>query len=475
MSNINNIMDQGKMSLAANQMGLATTSHNISNKDTKGYSRQRVDFESGDPVAKGGHRVGGGVRVGAVRRSHSDFVARRLEQENANFGRYESTSDVLQQLEGIFADDAKQGVTAAVSQFFNNIRTLSSQPESVSLRAAVRESADAVVSRFHNIKGAIGEVVDDVDRRIEGSILDVNTTLDRIASLNNRIMNIEADKKSFANDERDSRDLALQELSRQFNVKVAKIENGGVNVFVDGIGPVVNGTEAVSFEAYRGSDGGNGEGTMRVFVRDPTTSRIVDRTDKIKGGLVGGLIEVRDNSITELKGKIDQLAFGLARSVNQVHSQAFTHDGVSGLNFFEGVDRIDGAADNLRLSSAVQGDLKNIATGFNANSTGDNRALLSIADLQESKILDGNSASFTEFTAGTIGALGVEARTSYQGLDTQQGVMDQLSVLREQASGVSLDEEAMNMLKFQKGFDASAKLIQVADSMMETVLSLKRF
>ncbi len=474
MSNINNIMDQGKMSLAANQMGLATTSHNISNKDTKGFSRQRVDFETGDPIEKGGHRIGGGVRVGAVRRSHSDFVARRLEQENANFGRYESTSEILQQLEGVFADDAKLGVTAAVSQFFNNIRTLSSQPESVSLRAAVRESADAVVSRFHNVKGAISEVVEDVDRRIEGGIVDVNATLTRIAALNKRIMNIESDQKSFANDERDSRDLALQELSKQFNVKVANIENGGVNIFVDGIGPVVNGVEALSFETVRGSDSAN-VGSMKVYLRDPTTKRLVDRTDKVKGGHIGGLIEVRDNTIVELKGKVDQLAFGLARSVNQVHNQAFTHEGASGVNFFEGVDRVDGAAESLRLSSAVKGDLKNIATGLNANSAGDNRALLRIADLQNAKILDGNSASFTEFSAGAIGALGVEARTSYQGLDTQQGVMDQLAVLREQSSGVSLDEEAMNMLKFQKGFDASAKLIQVADSMMETVLSLKRF
>lgn len=474
MSSINNIMDQGKMSLAANQMGLATTSHNVSNKDTKGYSRQRVDFETGDPMTKGGHRVGGGVRVAAVRRSHSDFVARRLEQENATYGKYESTSEVLQQLEGIFADDAKLGVTAAVSQFFNNIRTLSSQPDSISLRAAVRESADAVVSRFHNIKGAIGEVVDDVDRRLQGSVVDVNSALTRVAMLNKRIMNIEADKKSFANDERDSRDLAILDLSKQFNVKVADIENGGVNVFVDGIGPVVNGTEAVSFEAYRGPDAST-VGSIKIYMRDPTSNRVVDRTDKIKGGHMGGLIEVRDNSIVELKGKIDQLAFGLGRSVNEVHNRAFTHEGTSGINFFEGIDRLDGAADSLKLSGDVMGNLKNIATGFNANAAGDNRALLSIADLQESKILDNNSASFTEFSAGAIGALGVEARTSYQGLDTQQGVMDQLSVLREQASGVSLDEEAMNMLKFQKGFDASAKLIQVADSMMETVLSLKRF
>ena len=474
MSNINNIMDQGKMALAANQMGLATTSHNISNKDTKGYSRQRVDFESADPINKGGHRVGGGVRVGAVRRSHSDFVARRIEQEKANFGKFESTSEILQQLEGIFADDAKLGVTAAVSQFFNNIRTLSSQPESVSLRAAVRESADAIVSRFHNIKGAIGEVVDDADRRIEGGIVDVNATLSRIATLNKRIMNIEADKKSFANDERDSRDLALQDLSKHFNIRVADIENGGVNVFVDGIGPVVNGVETLSFETFRGNDSSN-VGSMKVFVRDPTTNRIMDRTDKIKGGQIGGLIEVRDNSIIELKGKIDQLAYALGNSVNGVHSQAFTHDGTTGINFFSGVDSVDGAADALQLSGDIKGDLKNIATGFNANSAGDNRALLGIADLQESKILDGGNASFTEFSSGAIGALGVEARTAYQGLDTQQGVMDQLGVLREQASGVSLDEEAMNMLKFQKGFDASAKLIQVADSMMETVLSLKRF
>lgn len=474
MSSINVIMDQGRTALAANQTGLATTSHNVSNKDTKGYSRQRVEFEAADPTNKGGHRIGSGVKVGAVRRSHNEFVARRIEAENANYGKYQVATDMLQQLEGVFADDSKLGVTAAVSQFFNNIRTLSSQPESTSLRAAVRESADSIASRFRNIKGAISEVVADADRRIEGGVSDVNAIVTRIADLNKRIMNVEADKKSFANDERDARDLALQDLSKHFKVKVASIENGGVNVFADGIGPIVNGAEAISFEALRSSSG-SVEGAMRVFVRDPTSGKLTDRTESIKGGQIGGLLEVRDKSIAELSHKIDQLAFGLARSVNQIHGGAFTQSGATGIKFFEGADRVEGAADNLKLSSEVSADLKNIATGFSANSAGDNRALLQIADLQDSKILDGGSASFTEFSAGTIGALGVEARTAYQGLDTQQGVMDQLSVLREQASGVSLDEEAMNMLKFQKGFDASAKLIQVADSMLETVLNLKRF
>lgn len=474
MSSINLIMDTAKTAMAANQTGLATTSHNVSNKDTKGFSRQRVDLEASDPVNSGGQRIGGGVRVGAVRRSHSDFVARRTEAETANLGKFESTSDIMQQLESIFSDDSKFGVTAAVSQFFNNVRTLSSQPESVALRSAVRESAEAVVSKFHGIKAAIADVTTDSDRRIEASVTDVNGILNRIASLNKRIMTIEADKKSTANDERDSRDQSLQELSKQFNIKVATIENGGVNVFVDGMGPIINGTEPMQFVALRSPEESS-PGAVKVFLQDPTTKKLVDSTEKIKGGLIGGLIDVRDQSISGLNHKIDQLAFGLARSVNDIHGDAFTTKGEKGVNFFDGVDRIDGAADSLRLSSDIKADLGNIATGFNANAPGDNRALLKIADLQDSKILDNGSASFTEFSAGAIGALGVEARTAYQGLDTQQGILDQLGVLREQTSGVSLDEEAMNMLKFQKGFDASAKLIQVADSMLDTVLNLKRF
>ena len=144
------------------------------------------------------------------------------------------------------------------------------------------------------------------------------------------------------------------------------------------------------------------------------------------------------------------------------------------MDFFAPVSR-NNAASAMNLSQAVANDTNAIASGYKLGATGDNRALLAIADLQDQKIFNGGSASFTDHAAGIVGTLGVELKSVNENLETQRGLVEQLSTVRERVAGVSLDEEAINMIQFQKAFDASAKMIQVADNLMDTVLNLKRF
>jgi flagellar hook-associated protein 1 FlgK len=120
-------------------------------------------------------------------------------------------------------------------------------------------------------------------------------------------------------------------------------------------------------------------------------------------------------------------------------------------------------------------DLSTLATADSPDARGDNRRLLALADLEDAPVFENGQANFTNYMSSIVGSMGVEARAARDSLETQVSALNQLDTMREEAAGVSLDEEAMNMLKFQKAFDANAKLIQVADSMMETVLSLKRF
>jgi flagellar hook-associated protein 1 len=475
MSGIGSLFTQGKSALAAAQMGMNTTAKNVANVNTDGYSRQRVDFENGEPESLGPHRYGGGVQVAQVIRANNEFLGRRIALENTELGRQEGLADIYNQMELLFREDGDEGINGIVSKFFNDIRTLSTQPDSTPLRAAVRESAAGITSRFQTLSTGVDQIVTDIDRRIEGGVNDINTLTNRIAQLNQQINSIEAQQKSQANDERDQRDIAVQKLSKLINVEQVPTENGGIIITAGRLGPLVVGADAAKLTTGR-APSENGKGATKIFlVQENHGAQPQDVTDRVESGSLGGLLSVRDQSIPNVTGKIDQLAFNLANEVNRVHQASFTRDGKQGAAFFADPGSLDGAASKLKLSGEVMGDLSNIATAQSPNASGDNRGALRMADLQSAAIFDGGKSNFTDLASSIVGTLGVQARSAYQGLETQQGLVEQLGSFQKEVSGVSLDEEAMNMLKFQKAFDASAKMIQLADNMLETVINLKRF
>jgi len=473
---INRVLSQSKGALAASQMGLATTSHNISNANTKGYSRQRVEMHANQPVNEGRARVGTGVGVGAVTRTTSPFVSKRIEEESSDLGSYESLNEVYTQLEADLGDEGESGISSRISRFFNDVRSLSTEPQSVPLRSAVRESANSVVSRFHGMRENFDAMVSDLDRRVEGSVESINALTKKIAELNQRIVDVEIVPGSFANDERDSRDMALQELSTIIPVQTTELENGGIAVSSGRAGVIVDASGSYELAAMRTSDA-NHDTAVRVFTKEAGGSAPRDITSALGNGALGGLLKARDIVLPKVIDKIDTLAFGFTNALNSVHSQGYGTNNVTNNELFSlgGFDSAKGASRRINLSDDIGNNLSNMASAQAPGSPGDNRQLLALADLEDAPIFEGGEANFTNFMSSLVGTMGVEARSMRDSLETQSSVMTQLQGMREETAGVSLDEEAINMLKFQKAFDANAKMIQVADSMMETVLNLKRF
>ncbi len=473
---INRVLSQSKGALAASQMGLATTSHNISNANTKGYSRQRVEMHANPPVNDVGVRVGTGVGVGAVTRSTSPYVSKRIEEESSDLGSFESLNEVYTQLEADLDDEGESGISSRISRFFNDVRSLSTEPQSVPLRAAVRESANSVVSRFHGMRENFDAMVGDLDRRVEGSVASINALTKKIAELNQRIVDVEVVSGSFANDERDSRDMAIKDLSKIISVQTTELKDGGISVSSGRAGVIVDASGSYELAAMRAPDA-NHDSVVRVFTKEAGGSAPRDITSALGNGSLGGLLKARDTVLPKVIDKVDTLAFGFTNSLNSVHRQGFGTNNVSNTELFSlgSSDSAKGASRRISLSDDVENNLSNMASAQAPGSAGDNRQLLALADLEDAAIFEGGEANFTNYMSSLVGTMGVEARSVRDSLDTQSSVMTQLEGLHEETVGVSLDEEAISMLKFQKAFDANAKMIQVADSMMETVLNLKRF
>lgn len=208
---------------------------------------------------------------------------------------------------------------------------------------------------------------------------------------------------------------------------------------------------------------------------DGHSERVV--TNAIGAGSLSAYIQGRDDICPTLINKNNQMAAGVISSINEVHRNGFglkDFSEVTGRDFFAPVGDINQAAAQMQLTDVIAQSTDAISAGSSPNAPGDNVILNQMLNLKDQKILDGGNANFIEFYSNMIGELGVEAARATHVKDADQILLSDLNSRREAVSGVSLDEEAMEIMKWQANFTAASKVITTVDEMLETVLSLKR-
>lgn len=473
MSRIWSMMDIGKRSMANSQTALQTVSHNVANKSTEGYSRQRVDMQSAEPIGLGANRIGMGARPGIVGRTNDGYLERQIEREGNNLGSMEARADLLGRVEQVYNEQVNKGLNQFMAQFFNSFRELSNNPESLAARGLVKENADFLTKDFARVHKQLTDIQHDADYRLTNVVGEINHFTKEIAQLNEKIQQVEL-QGGQANDERDRRDLLVKKLSEKINIRYGESKSGQLTITAGNTAILVSGSSSrdLSVGATPASEGKR-EGNVDIFYKPNDSSNAINITKQINSGETGGLIDVRDRVTNHLLAGLDELAFGLAKEVNKAHVQGFDRQNRTGNLFFNEIKEAPGAAMNLKVTDAVLEDVGRIAAAQSANAPGDNRIANIISSLEYKQTM-GNNATFDEHYASIVGEVGIEASRANTARDSQKDIVSQLKNIRESISGVSLDEETTKMIEFQKTFDASARLIRAADEMMDTVLSLKR-
>jgi flagellar hook-associated protein 1 FlgK len=214
---------------------------------------------------------------------------------------------------------------------------------------------------------------------------------------------------------------------------------------------------------------GKKEGGLDIFVREPVPTKL---THRIKTGRLGGLLEVRDQDIVAAQDKINNIAYLIAKEVNNLHRQGYGLDGASGRNFFEEPTSMDSAAEFMRLSKDIEDNLDAIAAAKEPTAQSDNRIAIAMSALGEMKGLAGDqNSSILDVYNSMVSELGVKTAATKKSLVFQKDVLSQLENVRESLVGVNLDEETANLIRFQHAYAANAKVLSVADELMQTVLS----
>jgi flagellar hook-associated protein 1 FlgK len=473
------IVEIGKQGLAANREALQTTSNNIANANTPGYTRQRAVMHANETALAGGGVRLGGVQLKDVIRVHDGFIQNQLLDESKTFGSAKMRSENLHRLEDMVSGESAR-IGDKVTGLFNSFRELSANPETAVLRNNVASNARSTADAFRGLSNSLQGMRKNIDDQLEVQVQQINSLTKELAELNGTLANSKARGETPLELE-DRREAILRELSTKVGFQIAADDQDHTNVVAgNGLGTLVNGNQASELYLVRTPERGDkGPGSVDLFIRQGSTEHRI--TGAVTDGEVGGLLHVRDEVIGRSLKRLDDAAYQLANAVNDIHREGVGVDGQSQRNLFYVSGGPVGAAEQLDVADAIKKSSENIAVGVVPGAAGDNRIALRLAELQNAKIFSDNPdalpadrpKTINESLDGLIGKIALQAKEESDNFEHHDAIMKQLDNYRQSVSGVNLEEEAVNMMQYQSVYNASAKAMKLGDELLQTVLNLR--
>jgi len=615
--------------LVSYQRALATTSHNIANADTEGYSRQRVSFATRIPQQMGELSIGSGVTVSSISRAYDSFATSQLRTVNSAYSQLDTYYQFAAQLDNTLAD-SEFGVSAALSNFYDSVQTVADDPASISARRLFLAEAQSLSDRFAGMSGYLEDMQQQANTQIQSIASEVNSLTERIADINNLIVESQGQFGGAPSDLLDDRDQALLELNRLVSVSSIEQNDGSMSVFIGNGQALVLGNESVQVKTTRSP-----LDVTRLEVALDIGGQTSVITQSLQGGQLGGVLSFRDGLLTETENELGRIALALSASVNEQNQAGVDLYGDRGQAVFNtpqpsvvnsannsGTATVSATFDNIgdvtgdnlivryngtswelsktpsntaispdsgsgsvadpfivggmalsisgtptagdeflvRPSAGAAGALKvemtdparvaaaaatrseagaaNTGTGQisqteiidssdanltdpvditfldantyqingsgsfaftagepievngnrvvitgtpnagdqfsildNAGASGDNRNALALAATEASKLLNGGTVSVQEATGGLVGRIGVATHSADISRQSQANLLAQAEARQQSVSGVNLDEEAANLLKYQQAYQAAAQATSVAKELFQTLMA----
>ena len=460
------VLHIGAGAMFAQQQALQTTSHNIANVDTPGYARQRVTLTTAQPVNKGSLFIGLGVNASGVTGVVSTFFEAQLLSLKEGLGSAAARHRALSGVADALPVTEEQGVGPALEAFWGAMAELANNPAGQAERANLIGRTRTLGEVLGQTRAALVGTQGHLDKDLDVATRRLNTILPQIASFNRQIVEGEVTGQR-ANDFRDQRQALLQEVSELVGATVHEESDGQVTVQADGL-LLVAGQSAASFD----SSNLNGFGFRTLEYVNPQGVSF-DATAILTHGEIGGLITARDTTVAGFIDRLDLLAKTLVDTVNAQHALGYDLNGAVGGDFFTPIAATAGAAGLVQINGAIAADPHLIAAAQSATSVpGDNRNARALAGLQTSTQAALGNMTFKDYFVRLVSDVGQQVQTSQDTQSFQHALFDQTRARRESLSGVSIDEEMTNLIKFQRAFEAASRLISVGDEMYETMINM---
>lgn len=461
---IGRLFDISARTMQAYQAAMDVASNNISNAGNVNYTRQKVVMAS--EVGEKG--AGNGVKIQDILRVRSEILDQQIRKYQSSFSDANKRSETLQKIESIVSEPSEQGLSNYLAQFYNSWDELSTNPTSLQLRSNVILKAQQVGEKIKNTLDGFSEVQYSLQQESTQMANEINLHLKSIYQMNQQIYDTEA-RGVKANELADQRDTEINELSKLVNISVSKNSSGALSINVGGI-------FAVDQTNYNEFDVKIINGQLSLVAKSDPNSQAI-----LNGGELNAIADLYSNKIKSYKDKYEAWANSFVSEVNALHMQGYplSSTGVTtkGIPFFGKLDtngQVINAFedDELKINSDLLNDPGMLAVSSAPNKDGDSTFANQIAGLSKSSIATLGNQTFAENYSGILSAFGMDKTVADNSTQSNELVLQNLENQRASNSGVSLDEEMTNVMKYQRSYEASAKMIKVADELMQTILNL---
>ncbi len=438
--------------LQAFQKALEVAQNNVGNVSTPGFAKQRLILEAMPFQAEAG--LPGGVTYGGVHDFRDRYAEQAVQRRQEDYGRSDQRVADLTRLEPYFDVTGGQGFPGALDGFYKSISGWSVMPNNQVAREAVIEQATSLAARMVDTANGVLNTRAAADQEIRNTVDTINHLTDILRDLNAQLRQDfrQAEDPAFGA----RLNSTLEELAEYVEFTTLKQADGTTTVLLGGQTSLVLGDRQYEIHADFSSD------QARI-----TDAADRDITAQVSRGRLGGVLDVRNNTLPEFLDGLNRLAAGLADRVNAILANGVDLNGQPGAALFA-YDTAENAASTLRVTNISAEEL----AGAAASAPGGNSNVLGLMDLVDSPQIDG--ASFTAYYGALARNMGQALETAQEDLKTNEQLLLQARTLRNEASGVSLDEEAVHLIEFQRAYQASAKLITVLNDLTEITINLLR-
>jgi len=511
-------LETSKRALLTTALAMQTLGHNIANASTEGYTRQRVNTSATRPMEYPGlqrsntpGQIGTGVQPDSIERIRENYLDTQYRRENQLRAMWSVRDSTFEAIQAIINEPSDNGIRGVLDKFWNSWEVLNRDPTLLSARVDVIGNAINLVDSFKQLDESFSKLTADLDSNINIKLAQANTLINQIAELNDYIRRAEG-LGANANDYRDQRDLLVDQLSSIVDIQFSETAAGDYIVIAAGV-EVVNHTTVVQLTQANVENATAGE--LAGYVQSKADiEHVRNELNALVSSLVTGEVKVRlengyvtsvpmtaNNDVTLEDGTVIPAGTTIPAGSSIISPVEFTVNGFNGLHELgytlsdpaqSGIPFFvtsDGSTDfhigNLRVNPIIASDTSKVAAsgkytsngGQNTTIKGNSDIAHALASLRDSVFF--YPTAITPLYSGTIddyfravtSELGTAALNAKTNLNNQMNLVDSVTIRRQQVSGVSLDEEMTDMLKFQHAYNAAARNLTAVDDMLDRIIN----
>jgi flagellar hook-associated protein 1 FlgK len=453
MSSISSTLSTAIQALVADTGALQVTSNNIANANTPGYSRQLAVLQEAAPTNDGNLSVGNGVVLEGYQSVRDELVSNQIQQETQSQSSANAQLSTLQQIQPTFTTSTED-IGTQMSALFASLSSLSTNPTSSAERQGVLTAGSNLATAFNTASSVLTTQQSALDIPVTQDVSQINQLTQQIAALNPKIAELTAAGQDGGSVQDQQTQLVLQ-LSALTNVSTTQTADGETLTTGNGT-PLVVGSQSYALQSTTGSDGFQ-------HVLDQNGA---DITASLTSGSLGGTIQMRDKTIPALLGQLDTLANQFGTAFNAAQAKGFDQNGIAGANFFTIPATVAGSAGAISMAITVPTKIAASSDG----SAGSNGNLTNLSAVQTNALPAGNTPADAYATlVYQVGSL--TSNATAESTATTASLL-QLNDQLSSVSGVSIDQEAGNLINFQTAYQAAARVVSTIQAMFSVTMTM---